>query len=80
MGCQKESERVSCSVVFDSLCPMNCSPPGSSVHGFPRQDCWSWLPFPSPEDPPFPGIKPRSSALQADSLSSEPPGKPTGVY
>ena len=30
---------------------------------------WSGLPFPSPEDPPNPGIEPMSPALQADSLS-----------
>ena len=34
-----------------------------------------WLPFPSPGDLPNPGIEPRSPALQADSLLSEPPGK-----
>ena len=34
------------------------------------------LPFPSPGNLPDPGIEPRSSALQADSLPSEPPGKP----
>ena len=44
--------------------------------GFPRQEYWSELPFPSPEDLPDPGIKPVSPALQADSLSTEPPGKP----
>ena len=43
--------------------------------GFSRQEYWSGLPFPSPEDLPDPGIEPRSSALQADSLPSEPPGK-----
>ena len=42
---------------------------------FPRQEYWSGLPFPSPGDLPNPGIKPRSPALQADSLPSEPPGK-----
>ena len=31
-----------------------------------------WLPFPSPGDPPEPGVKPGSPALQADSLPSEP--------
>ena len=36
---------------------------------------WSGLPFPSPGDLPDPGIKPRSSTLQADSFPSEPPGK-----
>ena len=39
-------------------------------------ECWSGLPFPSPVDLPDPGIEPRSPALQADSLPSEPPGKP----
>ena len=43
--------------------------------GFSRQEYWSGLPFPSPGDLPNPGIKPGSPALQADALSSEPPGK-----
>ena len=43
--------------------------------GFSRQKYWSGLPFPSPGDLPDPGIKPRSSALQAAPLLSEPPGK-----
>ena len=43
--------------------------------GFSRQEYWSGLPFPSPGDPPNPGIKPGSPALQADALLSEPPGK-----
>ena len=43
---------------------------------FSRQEYWSGLPFPSPGDLPDPGIKPGSSALQADALPSEPPGKP----
>ena len=45
--------------------------------GFSRQECWSGLPFPFPGDLPDPGIKPRSPALWADALPSEPPGKPT---
>ena len=44
--------------------------------GFSRQEYWSGLPFPSPGDLPDPRIEPRSPALQADSLPSEPPGKP----
>ena len=36
--------------------------------GFSRQEYWSGLPFPSPEDLPDPGIKLRSPALQADDL------------
>ena len=43
---------------------------------FSRQECWSGLPLPSPGDLLDPGIEPRSPALQADILSSEPPGKP----
>ena len=51
-------------------------PPGSSVHGFPRQKHWSGLPFPSPGDLPDPGIEPRSLALAGGFFTSEPPGKP----
>ena len=45
--------------------------------GFSRQEYWSGLPFPSPGDLPDPGIETRSSALGADALTSEPPGKRT---
>ena len=45
--------------------------------GFSRQESWSGLPFPSPEDLPNLGIKAGSPTSQADSLPSEPPGKPT---
>ena len=57
-----------------TLCnPMDYSPPGSSVHGILQaQIYWSGLPFPSPGDLPDPGIEPRSSALQTESLLSEP--------
>ena len=41
--------------------------------GFSRQEYWSGLPFPSPVDLSDPGSEPRSSALQANSLPSEPP-------
>ena len=43
---------------------------------FSKQEYWSGLPFPSPGDLPDSGIEPWSPALQADSLPSEPPGKP----
>ena len=43
--------------------------------GFPRQEYWSGLPFPSPEDLPDLGIKPWSPTWEADSLPSEPLGK-----
>ena len=44
-----------------TLCnPMNGSPPGSSVHGFSRQEYWSGLPCLPPGDLPNPGVKPAS--------------------
>ena len=49
-----------------------------NVLGFSRQEYWSGLPFPSPGDLPNPGIEPRSPTLQADALTSAPPGKPVG--
>ena len=48
--------------------------------GFSSQEYWIWLPFPSPGNPPDPGIE-HMSSLQVDSLSTEPAGKPQGyVY
>ena len=44
--------------------------------GFFRLEYWNGLPFPSPEDLLNPGIEPGSPTLQADALSSEPPGRP----
>ena len=52
--------------------PMDCSFPGSSVHGILQEGYWSGLPFPSPGDLPHPGVEPRSPALQAGSSLSEP--------
>ena len=61
-----------CAQLGQTLCdPMDCSPPGSSVHGIFQARIWSGLPFPSPGDLPDPGIEPRSPALQADSLLME---------
>ena len=54
---------------------MDYRPPGSSVEFF-RQEYWCGLPFPFPGDLRHPGIKPRSPAMQADSLLSGPLGKP----
>ena len=45
--------------------------------GFSRQEYWSGLPFPSPDDLPESGIEPGCPALEADALSSEAPGKPS---
>ena len=43
---------------------------------FSRQEYWSGLPFPSPEGLPYPEAESGSSAKQAESLPSKPPGKP----
>ena len=43
--------------------------------GFPRQEYWSGLPFPSPGDLPNPGIEPTSPALAGTFFTSMPPGK-----
>ena len=48
--------------------------------GFPKQEYWSGLPFPSPGDLHDPRIKPVSSAWQADSFTTEPPWKPSQTY
>ena len=47
---------------------------------FSRQEQWSGEPFPSPEYLSYSGVEPKSLALQADSLVSEPPGKPIVEY
>ena len=47
--------------------------------GFSKQEYRSGLPFPIPGDRPDPGIESESPVLQADSLPSEPPGKPTQI-
>ena len=63
----------SCLTLFN---PVECSPPGSSVHGILQARVLEWVAMPSSRDFPNQGIEPRSPALQADSLPSEPPGKP----
>ena len=59
-----------------TLCdPMDCSPPGSSVHGILQARILEWVAMSSSGGSSQPGIKPRSPTLQADSLPSEPPGE-----
>ena len=67
----------SCPTLFATPWTVAYQAPPST--GFSRQECWSGLPFPSPGDPPDLGIQPRSPALQADALPSEPPGKPVSM-
>ena len=67
-----------------TLCnPMNCSLPGSSIHGISRQKYWSGLPFPTPGDLSDPGFKTKSSAsptLAGRFFNTEPPEKPSVFY
>ena len=55
---------------------MDCSPPGSSVHGVLQARILEWVASPSPGDLPHPVIEHGSPALQADSLPFAPLGKP----
>ena len=63
-----------CSTLCD---PMDCTHQAPLSMEFSRQECWSGQPVPSPGDLPIPETEPESPALHADSLLSEPPGKPT---
>ena len=66
--------RFSCVQLFATLWTIAHQAPLSM--GFSRQEYWSGLPFFAPGNFPDPGIEPRSTALQVDSLPAEPPGKP----
>ena len=73
--CMNNSVCVIHLLMSNSFDPTDCSQPGSSPLESSRQEYWSGLPFPAAGDLPDSGIKPRSPALQAVSLPSEPPGK-----
>ena len=74
MLCESESKVTqSCPTLCD---PMDCNLPGSSIHGIFQARALEWLPLPSPGYLPNPGTEPRSPTLWADTLPSEPPGKP----
>ena len=61
-----------------TLCdPMDCSLPDSCVHGIFQARILEWVAISFSRDLPDPEIEPRSPALEADALTSEPPGKPT---
>ena len=65
-------QSVSRSIMSNSLRPpWTVARPAPLSMGFFRQEYWSGLPCPPPEDLPNPGMEPASSALQADSLPSE---------
>ena len=60
----------------DSSSPLAVAHQALLSMGFPRQEYWSGLPFPSPGDSPDSGIESGFPALQADSLLTGSPGKP----
>ena len=64
-----------------TLCdPMDCSPPCSSVHGILQARILEWVAISFSEGLPNSSFEPGSPALQADSLPSEPRGKPFGTF
>ena len=62
-----------CSAISDSFNHMDCSLPGSCVHGISQARILEWVAIPSPGNLPDPGSEPGSPALEADALTSEPP-------
>ena len=77
-SCMKVKGAQLCLTLCD---PMDCSLPGSSVRGNLQAGTLEWLAFPFSRASSQPRDRTRSPTLQADSLPSEPPGKPknTGV-
>ena len=71
---KRKHELLSHSRLFETPRTVACQAPTSM--GFSRKKYWSGLPFPFPRDLPNSETEPRSPALQADSLPSEPPRKP----
>ena len=68
-----------CSVVSDSLRPVDCSPPGSSVHGTLQARILEWVAMASSRDLPSPGMEPESPvapALAGGVSTTELPGNP----
>ena len=63
-------------MVPDSASPWTVASQAPLSMEFSRQEYWSGFPFASPGDLPDPGTKPGTPALKADSLPSEPAGKP----
>ena len=72
-----EVKLLSCVRLCD---PIDCSPPGSSVHGILQARMLEWVAISFSGDLPDPGIEPRSPELQADALTSELPGEPLKIH
>ena len=85
---RKETQKSACYIILCTcaqslnsvrlfVTPWTIACQASLSMGFSRQEYWSGEPFSSPGDLPNPGIEPESPALQADTLPSQPPGKPS---
>ena len=73
--------KISFTVVFNSAIPKTAAYLTLLAMEFSKLEYWSGLLFPFPGRPPDPVITPGSPALQADSLPTEPKGKPqNGLY
>ena len=70
---EKVSVSQTCLILYDRL---DCSPPGSSVHGILQARILEWVAISFSRGSSWPGIEPRSPALQEDPLQTEPPGTP----
>ena len=81
LPCESEVAQ-SCPTLCD---PVDCSPPGSSIHGILQARILEWVAISFSRGSSLtqgsnPGIELRSPALQADALTSEPPGKPFSYH
>ena len=68
-----------CCCLAAQSCPTFVTHQAPLSMGFPKQEYWSRLSFPSPGDLPNPGIKPASPALVGGFFTTEPPGKPKTI-
>ena len=82
-GTRRQVMHVYARWLCPTLCdPMDYNPTGSSIHGIVQARILEWILCPHPGDLPNPGteftfpVSPVAHALQADSLPTEPPGKP----
>ena len=76
----KKRESVIHSVCLTLCNTIECSQPGSSVHGIRQTRILEWIAISFSGGLPNSGIDPGPPALQADSLPSEPPGTPVPMY
>ena len=74
------SSLVSEEVKVAQSCLTLCDPMDYAVHGILQARILEWVAFPFSRGSSNPGIEPGSPALQADSLLSEPPRKPTALW